>query len=154
MGMLVCMREPVARRIGDVERDQAAELLRDHMAAGRLQHAEFDERLGQALTARTQADLDGLFRDLPGPRPGAELTVLSSASAPQLAEPVAVPDPWWTHWGLFAAAIMLSALSRGQLGLLVPIAAVWVWWLGPSIWSQQQAHRRTEEERRRRELGR
>ena len=51
-------------------------------------------------------------------------------------------------------AAIEARLADGTPLLLVPIAAVWVWWLGPSIWSQQQAHRRTEEERRRRELGR
>ena len=34
-----------ARRIGDAERDKAAEYLREHMAAGRLDAGEFDERL-------------------------------------------------------------------------------------------------------------
>ena len=58
------------QRIGDSERDQAAELLREHMAAGRLDQDEFDDRLGKALTARTSADLDPLFTDLPGPKPG------------------------------------------------------------------------------------
>ena len=57
------------QRIGDAERDRAVELLREHMAAGRLTTEEFDERLGAALTARTSLDLDPLFTDLPGPRP-------------------------------------------------------------------------------------
>src|SRR5215217_4404881 len=41
-----------ARRVGDAERDKAAEYLREHMAAGRLDAAEFDERLTRALSAR------------------------------------------------------------------------------------------------------
>ena len=40
------------------------------MAEGRLTQAEFDERLSIALNAKTAADLEPLFRDLPGPNPG------------------------------------------------------------------------------------
>ncbi|GAA1397739.1 DUF1707 domain-containing protein [Luteococcus peritonei] len=149
------MSEPVARRIGDAERDQAAELLREHMAAGRLDHAEFDERLGQALSARTQPELDALFTDLPGERPGTGLAVPSAQPeiVPEEPQGPAEPRPWWTHWGLFAAAILLSAVTRGRAGPLIGLAAVWVFWLGPTIWSQQQAGRRAAEQRRRRELG-
>ncbi len=55
-----------ARRIGDAERDKATEYLREHMAAGRLDAAEFDERLTRALNAKVGPDLDALFTDLPG----------------------------------------------------------------------------------------
>lgn len=155
------MSEPVARRIGDSERDQAAELLRDHMAAGRLEHAEFDERLGQALVARTQPELDALFVDLPTLRPGEGAGAYPGAGmarpgpAPLAPDPSAMPEPrpWWTHWGVFAAALMLTVLTRGRMGPLVAFAAVWTFWLAPSIWQHQQARRRFEADRRRRELG-
>ncbi|MDR0435549.1 MAG: DUF1707 domain-containing protein [Propionibacteriaceae bacterium] len=52
-------------RIGDAERDRAVELLREHMVAGRLDATEFSVRTGQALTSRTQRELDRLFTDLP-----------------------------------------------------------------------------------------
>ncbi|GAA1952293.1 hypothetical protein GCM10009798_09440 [Nocardioides panacihumi] len=52
-------------RIGDVERERAAATLGDHYAAGRLDHSEYSERLDAIWTARTQADLDMLFHDLP-----------------------------------------------------------------------------------------
>jgi len=55
-------------RIGDAERDAAAERLRSHAAAGRLTVEELDERLGEALAARTRSDLAVLERDLPRPR--------------------------------------------------------------------------------------
>src|SRR4051794_41466747 len=58
-------------RIGDQERDQAAECLREHIASGRLDAAEFDERLGAALSARYATDLEPLFGDLPLPHPAA-----------------------------------------------------------------------------------
>jgi len=52
-------------RIGDAERERAAAALGDHYAAGRLDHSEYSERLDAIWTARTQADLDILFHDLP-----------------------------------------------------------------------------------------
>jgi len=52
-------------RIGDAERDQAATALADHYAAGRLDHDEYAERLDAIWTARTRADLDAIFHDLP-----------------------------------------------------------------------------------------
>ena len=61
---------PVPQRIGDAERDQAVEFLREHLAQGRIDQTEFDERLDVALTARFADDLEPLFSDLPAPKPG------------------------------------------------------------------------------------
>ncbi|GAB7003660.1 hypothetical protein JCM18899A_11310 [Nocardioides sp. AN3] len=52
-------------RVGDAERERAAAVLGDHYAAGRLDHSEYAERLDAIWTARTRADLDILFHDLP-----------------------------------------------------------------------------------------
>lgn len=52
-------------RIGDAERDAAIDRLSDHFAAGRLDLDEFEERSARVLRAKTQADLDQLFVDLP-----------------------------------------------------------------------------------------
>ena len=53
-------------RIGDSEREDAVKRLGEHYEAGRLSAEEHSERVEQALRARTGADLDGLFTDLPG----------------------------------------------------------------------------------------
>lgn len=55
-------------RASDAERDQVATELGEHFQAGRLDQAEFDERLTQALRARTRGDLAVLLRDLPSAR--------------------------------------------------------------------------------------
>lgn len=54
-------------RIGDSEREDAVRRLGEHYEAGRLSADEHSERVDQALQAKTGADLDGLFADLPGP---------------------------------------------------------------------------------------
>jgi hypothetical protein len=56
-------------RVGDTERQQAAMALGDHLAAGRLDHQEYDDRVRAAYAARTWHDLQLLFGDLPGPPP-------------------------------------------------------------------------------------
>ncbi len=56
-------------RIGDAEREQAQTALNDHYAAGRLDHDEYTERLDRIWAARTRAELDPVFTDLPGPAP-------------------------------------------------------------------------------------
>ena len=53
-------------RIGDSEREDAVRRLGEHYEAGRLSAEEHSERVEQALKAKTDADLAGLFTDLPG----------------------------------------------------------------------------------------
>jgi len=52
-------------RASDAERDAVANQLGQHFQDGRLDQAEFDERLGAALAAKTRRDLDSLLADLP-----------------------------------------------------------------------------------------
>ncbi|HEY0999691.1 MAG TPA: DUF1707 domain-containing protein [Streptosporangiaceae bacterium] len=51
-------------RASDADRDRVIELLRAAVADGRLDRAEFDERVDQALTARTIDALTALTADL------------------------------------------------------------------------------------------
>jgi Domain of unknown function (DUF1707) len=78
------MSETPETRIGDADRDKAAEYLREHMAAGRLDATEFDERLTKALTAKVASELDALFVDLPEPKPhpGGSLPAAEPYQAP------------------------------------------------------------------------
>jgi hypothetical protein len=52
-------------RVSDAERQAVADRLAEHFGDGRLDHAEFDERVGRAMSAKTRADLAGLMDDLP-----------------------------------------------------------------------------------------
>jgi len=52
-------------RIGDAEREQAVSALGEHYLAGRLTKDEYDERAASAWAAKTRAQLDPLFWDLP-----------------------------------------------------------------------------------------
>ena len=52
-------------RISDADRQEMADILGRHFADGRLDEAEFHERLNRAMAARTQSQLGGLLDDLP-----------------------------------------------------------------------------------------
>ena len=52
-----------AVRASDRERDAVVQRVQQAFAEGRLDDAEFDERMRAALTARTHADLDVLLAE-------------------------------------------------------------------------------------------
>lgn len=54
-------------RASDSDRERCMLALRDHYAAGRLEHDELEQRLERATRARTLGELRGLLRDLPRP---------------------------------------------------------------------------------------
>jgi hypothetical protein len=54
-----------ALRVSDAEREAAISALREHFFAGRLDVEEFTERVDQAYTAKTRADLEAVGRELP-----------------------------------------------------------------------------------------
>jgi hypothetical protein len=56
-------------RVSDADREQVAERLREHFAAGRLTSEELDERVATALNAKTVGDLRAVMADLPEPTP-------------------------------------------------------------------------------------
>jgi len=51
-------------RVSDAEREAVSGRLAEHFAAGRLDQAEFDDRVGRAMSAKTRGDLRGLLADL------------------------------------------------------------------------------------------
>lgn len=72
-------------RISDAERDRAMAALGEHLATGRLELDEYDARCTRTVGARTRADLEALFADLPEPHPD-----LSTAVPPKRAATKAV----------------------------------------------------------------
>jgi hypothetical protein len=60
---------PPGIRASDRERDAVVQRVQQAFAEGRLDDAEFDERMRAALVARTRADLDALLADLPAADP-------------------------------------------------------------------------------------
>lgn len=139
--------EPRPYRIGDAERDEAVGFLREHLAQGRLDSLEFDERLSQALTAKTRADLEPLFADLPAPRPGHALEPINtfqsppwqaaSAPKPVVPQPPAKPpvskaaSNTWAVLSAIAwpAAIIICFATNWQYWWIMLIPMFFPWWL-------------------------
>ena len=129
--------QPVPQRIGDVERDEAVEHLREHLAQGRIDQTEFDQRLDVALTARYADDLIPLFADLPAPKPGeagstvavpAESTPITNTPTPATA---VVPDRTAMVLGTLAAMAWPIAIVAMITLNSVGIHSFWFLWLLP-----------------------
>jgi hypothetical protein len=142
---------PVPQRVGDAERDQAVEFLREHLAQGRLDAAEFDDRLSAALNARIQSDLDQLFVDLPAPTPRSPGAMVQPVKPP-------VDDS-----GLLSRRtrntmdILVTVLWPVTIGIIFLIG--WnFWWLlfapitASSVWGRRKEQDKAERDRRRKEL--
>lgn len=88
-------KRPVEPRIGDTDRDQAVSFLQEHMAQGRIDASEFDDRMARALKAKTASELAVLFDDLPEPRPpSATSTAYQAPPWQQAAERSFEIPPW------------------------------------------------------------
>ena len=66
----ICQSPPVTTpttdpglRIADLDREDCVEQLQQHFVAGRLDRAELEDRVGQALVARSRGQLDALVAD-------------------------------------------------------------------------------------------
>jgi hypothetical protein len=77
-------------RASDADRERTAALLREHLAAGRLDEEEFHERLEKAYAAKTLGDLDELMTDLPA----IDLYQLPDATL-RRGPTTNTPLPWW-----------------------------------------------------------
>ena len=112
------------------------------MSVGRLTQEEFDERLTAALQARTAADLEPLFSDLPAPKPGQDIA--PTGSPWPVYQAPALPAP--TSYGV-AASSSSSALQpnpplpSGTVANVLTTAAGVAWALfvlnfvvGPGLW--------------------
>ena len=135
------MSEPVPQRIGDVERDRAAEYLREHMSVGRLTQDEFDERLTAALQARTAADLEPLFADLPAPKPGQETEPAGSPWPVYQAPSVPVPSDLSPAGSSSSSLQPIGTMPSGTVANVLTTLAGVAWalfifsfWVGAGVW--------------------
>jgi hypothetical protein len=112
-------------RIGDAERDMTTRHLRECFAQGRLTMDEFNDRLGKALAATTQPELDRLTQDLPPTRP-------SPAPLPSTAgyrgDPRYAYNPRGSQGGWQGASSGgCGTRMRSRLSMvLVALAALWL----------------------------
>lgn len=76
-------------RISDAERDHMVEVLRRHLAEGRLDLDTFEDRVGTVVSARSRREADRAFVDLP------LLAAASTAKRAGRRRSTERPKPWW-----------------------------------------------------------
>ncbi len=112
-------------RVGDAERDEAADVLARHHADGRLDEAEYNDRLAKVRAAKTRSDFSGLFSDLPDP---------DGTQTPSLA--LRPTGPWHTLPRLLFLALVVIVTATVAHALIVSyttwllialLGALWLW---------------------------
>jgi hypothetical protein len=112
-------------RVSDADRSAVTERLAAHYGDGRLDRTEFDERVAQAMSAKTRADLDGLFDDLPDPEP---------AGASGAGRPAGPAMPYRVHRrGAGRPVLMVALVIALAIALGHTLAAVFIPWFWVAI---------------------
>ncbi len=86
-------------RVSDAERSEVADRLAEHYGEGRLDQSEFNERVEQAMRAKTRSDLAGLFDDLP------------DSEAPEVTTP---PRRRPSHHPILIAVLVIAIIATAQ----------------------------------------
>jgi len=114
-------------RVSDAERADVADRLSKHYGDGRLDQAEFNERLDRAMSATTRSDLSGLLADLPGTEPPPD------TARPRRRREHGPHGPHWLRRVLTVALVVVAAAVAGQVMLrffipwllIVVLAVLW-----------------------------
>jgi DUF1707 SHOCT-like domain len=116
-------------RVSDAERADVADKLSKHYGDGRLDQAEFNERMERAMSAKTHGDFAGLLADLPDLPDGAE----PGASPPANVTRSPSRSPMYRLFVLIlivvAAALLGQALIHSFFPWLLLVAVVAFLWL-------------------------
>jgi len=118
-------------RVGDAERQAVVAALGEHVAAGRLDLGEYDERVVAAYAARTRADLAPLLADLPA-------GVRRSHRPPAMTRAAGLPVP------------LLVLLAVLVLVAVTAVAGFPPFFLVPALfWASRSRHRHQHRQARR-----
>jgi hypothetical protein len=115
-------------RLSDAERQDAMDVLGEHVSTGRLDIDEFGTRSAKVSAAKTVSELAPLFADLPSPRPMALVPrPVTEAPEPQRSAGQS-PFRWLSASALPIVAVVAIALfvaTRSPLIiLLIPVAVM------------------------------
>lgn len=116
-------------RVGDAERQAVVAALGEHVAAGRLDLGEYDERVVAAYAARTRADLAPLLADLPA-------GVRRSHRPPAMMRAAGLPVPLLV---LLVVLVLVAAVAGFPPFFLVPAL----------FWASRGRHRHQHRQARR-----
>lgn len=122
-------------RASDAERAEVTELLSKHYTEGRLDKAELDERMDQAMKAKTRGELSSLLADLPrSPQP-----------QPPVPVPAQQPFPLFPLllFPLFMVAL-LTAAAPPHIPLLLILLPFFFLWRRHRAWRPVRPVSRTD----------
>lgn len=115
-------------RASDADRSRASSIVSAAYADGRLNRDEFDQRIGQAASARELGELVPVLSDLVAVRPAPSHGPAGGAAAPIAPNPVPVVGPtglrgllgrmpsWWIGLAvMFNAIWLMTVLTSGHL---------------------------------------
>ncbi len=105
-------------RAADADRAAVAAQLGEHMSAGRLTVAEYDDRLARAYAARTYGELAELTADLP--------TAIERRPQPTPPAPSGHGISHAGSWGGWAGGPSRYAAWRNWLAVAVIVLTVWI----------------------------
>jgi hypothetical protein len=94
-------------RISDAEREDALEVLAEHVRTGRLDIDDYGSRSAKVNTAKTVRELEPLFDDLPSPRPSVLIAAAVSEPEQRGGKPV--------RWMNISAMPIAAATAFGVL---------------------------------------
>ena len=138
------------KRAGDEDRGAVAEQLRVALEQGRLELAEYDDRVARAYTAKTYGDLDELVADIPGVTPASQAQlVVPPTSKPTVARSEADEESddededdtdlrsMWTGFGILFLVLggiwLITVLASGELHYFWPVWPLGFTAMGMSI---------------------
>jgi DUF1707 SHOCT-like domain len=171
--------DPGELRASDADREQVAERLRIALDEGRLNLHEYDDRLRDAFSAKTYAELNALLADLPGVTPDSRAQVVPvqrDGAAPEVWRPAAdgrypgATRRWlverWESW--FGAVTVCTAIWGVSSAFNDEVIYFWPGWVAgpwgavllvgtitglmsnePQRWAARRARRQAEQDVRR-----
>ncbi|TFV57565.1 DUF1707 domain-containing protein [Geodermatophilus sp. DF01-2] len=142
-------------RAADADRAAVAAQLGEHLSAGRLTVAEYDDRLAGAYAARTYGELDALTADLPRPTPQPRTTPAPAERTCDWPHRGWSGGPTqqtaWRNWAVVAVIVLTvwtaTSIGSRELGHFWPMWVIGPW--GAVLLAQTLIRGRDDEQRRR-----
>ena len=113
------MSDQANMRISDAEREDAMEVLAEHVRTGRLDIDEYGSRSAKVNAAKTVRELAPLFDDLPSPRP----SVLMARTVDEPPQRDGKPVRWMNVSALPVAAAVAFGVLFVTRNLVVALVA-------------------------------
>jgi hypothetical protein len=121
------MTQPPSIRASDEDRQRVVDQLGEHHVAGRLDQAEFDDRMRAAYTAKTLGDLALLMHDLPHVPPEAKPAQAADARRARTNAMRGAFASWASTAVLVLVIWLATSVATGHMTYFWPFWVVGPW---------------------------